>query len=147
MAKDEGRVRPSTLTDFTLVDDGLVARVRAAIIGGQVWLSPDTVREALGWELKPEGLCRGDICVPPPPGLSVGPEGVDLGELAATLRRPLALDLDERAAYLAVAASDRSAALATLEAPDFTLPDLDGRLHTLSAHRGKKVLLVAFASW
>jgi len=46
-----------------------------------------------------------------------------------------------------VAASVRARALASLEAPDFTLPDLDGRLHTLSNHRGKKVLLVAYASW
>ena len=45
------------------------------------------------------------------------------------------------------AASDRAAALASLEAPDFTLPDLDGRLHSLSEHRGKKVLLIAYASW
>src|SRR5204863_164307 len=59
----------------------------------------------------------------------------------------LALALDERAAYLGVAASVRARALASLEAPDFTLPDLDGRLHTLSNHRGKKVLLVAYASW
>ena len=32
-------------------------------------------------------------------------------------------------------------------APDFTLPDLEGRLHSLSEHRGKKVLLVTWASW
>jgi peroxiredoxin len=37
--------------------------------------------------------------------------------------------------------------MATLEAPDFTLPDLAGRMHTLSDHRGKKVLLIAYASW
>ena len=32
-------------------------------------------------------------------------------------------------------------------APDFTLPDLAGQIHTLSDYRGKKVLLVAYASW
>ena len=32
-------------------------------------------------------------------------------------------------------------------APDFSLPDLAGRLHTLSDYRGKKVLLIAYASW
>jgi peroxiredoxin len=37
--------------------------------------------------------------------------------------------------------------LASLDAPDFTLPDLDGHLHSLAGHRGKKVLLVAYASW
>ena len=48
---------------------------------------------------------------------------------------------------LGAAAADRAAALRSLEAPDFTLPDRTGRLHSLSEHRGKKVLLVSWASW
>ena len=32
-------------------------------------------------------------------------------------------------------------------APDFTLPDLDGKLHSLSDYRGKKVVLMSWASW
>ncbi len=48
---------------------------------------------------------------------------------------------------LGVGAAARSRALQSLVAPDFTLPDLDGRLHALSDHRGKKVLLVTWASW
>ena len=68
-------------------------------------------------------------------------------ELAARGDRPLAVDREERVACLGVAAPARVAALASLEAPDFTLPDLAGRPHTLSAHRGRKVLLVAWASW
>jgi hypothetical protein len=59
----------------------------------------------------------------------------------------VAVDLDEHAAYLGISAAERAKALASLEAPDFTLPDLDGRPHSLSAQRGKKVLLVAYASW
>ena len=74
-------------------------------------------------------------------------EGVERVRRAQEAGRPVVVDLDERAAYLGVPASVRARALASLEAPDFTLPDLDGRLHTLSAQRGKKVLLVAYASW
>jgi hypothetical protein len=48
---------------------------------------------------------------------------------------------------LGQAARDRSTALASLEAPDFALPDPSGRVHRLSDHRGKKVLLVTWASW
>jgi peroxiredoxin len=44
-------------------------------------------------------------------------------------------------------ARERTAALASLEAPDFTLPDPAGRPHRLSDYRGKKVLLVTWASW
>jgi hypothetical protein len=73
--------------------------------------------------------------------------GVERATRAREAGRPVAIDLPERAAYLGVAAAKRATALVSLEAPDFTLPDLDGRPHTLSAHRGKKVLLVAYASW
>jgi peroxiredoxin len=51
------------------------------------------------------------------------------------------------AAFLGASARERSQALAAQQAPDFSLPDLDGRLHTLREHRGQKILLVAWASW
>ena len=44
-------------------------------------------------------------------------------------------------------ARERGERLASLEAPDFELPDLSGQLHRLSDQRGKKVLLIAYASW
>ena len=104
--------------------------------------------EMLDFEIKPEGLCRGPLCYPIPEGSDlVTDAGVDLEAFAALSGRPLALDADAGAAFLGTAAEDRAAALASLKAPDFTLPDLDGNLHSLSDHRGKKVLLVAFASW
>jgi len=74
-------------------------------------------------------------------------DGVARATRAETSGRPVAIDRDERAAYLGISAAERAKALASLEAPDFTLPDLDGRPHSLSAQRGKKVLLVAYASW
>ena len=74
-------------------------------------------------------------------------EGAAVAKRARASGRLVAVDLDERAAYLGVSAAERAKALASLEAPDFTLPDLDGRRHSLSEHRGKKVLLVAYASW
>ena len=74
-------------------------------------------------------------------------EGVDLAKRAEAGGRPVAVDLEERAAYLGVSAPERARPLAALEAPDFTLPALDGRLHSLAEHRGKKVFLVAYASW
>ncbi len=133
---------------FTIIDSGRPVDVPARVDGERVWLSPEAVRESLGWELKPEGLCRGAVCIPLSAGSSpVGDGGVDLAGLAAILRRPIALDLSERAAYLGAPAHERSEALASLDAPDFTLPDLDGRPHSLVAYRGKKVLLIAYASW
>lgn len=133
---------------FTIIDNGRPVKVPARIIDGTVRLSAQALATALGWELTPEGLCGNGVCIPVPPGSSlVSGDGIDLAELAAILDRPIAVDPAERAAYLGRAAHERCEALASLQAPDFALPDLDGRLHTLSDHRGKKVLLVAYASW
>ena len=79
-------------------------------------------------------------------GVSTVPAAT-IDALAAAGDRPLAVDRDESVAYLGVAAAARAAQLGSLHAPDFSLPDLQGRRHSLSEHRGKKVLLVAYASW
>jgi len=136
------------MTAFTILDEQASLEVEARVENGAVRIAPDTLRAALGWELRPEGLCRGDVCVPVrDPAALADASGISLAGFAAALGRPLALDADEHAAALGTPAASRGAALASLEAPDFTLPDLEGRLHSLSDHRGKKVLLIAYASW
>ena len=133
---------------FTVIDGGRETEVSARVDGPRVSLSAEALRSALGWEVHEGTLCNDSMCVPLPAGSRLGEGGAfDLVEVAATLDRPLALDVEEQAAYLGASAGERAQALASLIAPDFTLPDLDGRPHTLSAHRGKKVFLVAWASW
>ena len=133
---------------FTVIDGGRETEVSARVDGPRVSLSAEALRSALGWEVHEGTLCNDSMCVPLPAGSRLGEGGAfDLVEVAATIDRPLALDVDEQAAYLGASAGERAQALASLIAPDLTLPDLDGRPHTLSAHRGKKVFLVAWASW
>lgn len=133
---------------FTVIDADAGALPQARETSAEA--TGDGVRvpvEALGYELKPEGLCKGPICHPIPAG-HAGADGlIGLADLAAITGRPVAVDAEAGAAFVGIAAGDRQAELASLEAPDFTLPDLDGKLHSLSDHRGKKVLLVAYASW
>ena len=133
---------------LTIIDAGRAVEVDARREGGRVLLSPEALREALGWELHEGTLCNDAMCVPLPAGSSLASAGpLDLAEVAGILERPLALDADENAAYLGASARERADTLASLIAPDFTLPDLAGRPHTLAEHRGKKVLLVVWASW
>ena len=72
---------------------------------------------------------------------------IDLTALAELLGHPLAFDLEESVAALGTPLADRTRLLESLEAPDFTLPDIDDKPHSLSDHRGKKVMLIAYASW
>jgi hypothetical protein len=133
---------------FILLDDGRPVSLPARVDGERVLLAPEAVERALGWSLTPGGLCGPGLCVPVPPGSALaGPGGLDLAELARLLDRPLALDPAERAAYLGAGAAERAAALGSLSAPDVTLPDLEGRPHALKDYRGRKLLLVAWASW
>jgi hypothetical protein len=96
----------------------------------------------IGWERKPEGLCRGDVCVP-----VAADRTLDLPEIARLLGRPVALDTEQRVAAIAASAGERADALRSGLAPDFELPDVDGALHRLSDHRGRKVVLYAYGSW
>lgn len=124
----------------------------AAAEGENLWLSLEALRTTTGWELKPQGACLGDVCVPIPSGregefVRAGGSQFNLAALARLLNQPVVHDDTHNVWFFGEAASTRSAALLSLQAPDFTLPDLDGRMHSLSDHRGKKVLLVSWASW
>jgi len=115
-----------------------------------LWLSARAAEEATGWVVKPEGLCKGEMCVPLPAGREqefVHGSRVNLAALWQLLDQPLAHSDRGDVWVLAESAQRRADALRSLEAPDFTLPDDTGRLHSLSDYRGKKVLLVTWASW
>jgi hypothetical protein len=133
---------------FVLIDEGRPVEVDARLSGGRVRLSAGAVTAALGWEVTAEGLCRDGMCLPVDPDAPLASDdGIDLAALAAALDRPVALDAGEGAAYLGVSAAERARPLRSLWAPDFTLGDLDGRMHALSAQRGRKVVLALWASW
>ena len=136
------------LGTLTLLDEDSPLQVPAVVDTDGVRLSPDVVQRSLGWRLEAVGLCRGDTCVPvrPEHGL-LRDDGVDLRTLASLLERPLALDAYERIACMGASAAERGHRLRSLDAPEFTLPDLGGHPHSLAEHRGRKVLLLAWASW
>ena len=106
-----------------------------------LWLTGPDAERAIGWTLKPEGMCQADLCVPTP----VRDGRVDVAAFWSSLGRPVAQAGDVWA--LGAGAEQRNDALAGLMAPDFTLPDVEGVPHTLSALRGKKVFLCTWASW
>jgi hypothetical protein len=122
----------------------------ARVAGEALWLSSADVRRATGWELKPQGLCREDVCVAVPRGREGELVRGGLVDIAAFWRHaghPVVRDDSGEVWVLGTGARERARALRSLSAPDFTLPDLEGRRHSLSDHRGRKVLLVTWASW
>ncbi len=105
-------------------------------------VTDDDLARVTGWRLKPEGLCREDRCVP---FIARDAHAVSLEAVATALGSPLVHDA--RHGLWALGAESGGHALATATAPDLELPDADGRSFRLTSLRGRKVLLVAWASW
>ena len=96
-----------------------------------------------GWTFTPEGTCKGEVCVP----LSDPPDDtLDLASIADQMG--LALVHDQAEGLWAIGPEALAGrALATAEAPNLTLPDLDGESFELASLRGTKVLLLAWSPY
>jgi hypothetical protein len=133
---------------FHILQESGPVEVTATVEDGRVIVSPEALKAATGWTLKPQGFCLDESCYPlPRDGSPVTERGVDLEAFARLTGQPLAMNAAEGVAAFTAPAAARAEALQSLEAPDFTLPDLGGNPHSLSDYRGKKILLAAFASW
>lgn len=98
-----------------------------------------------GWDPKPEGLCRGEVCVPAP-GARRDDGTVDVEAAAARLGMPLVHD-DEHGVWALGPGTTTGKVLSTAAAPDPELIDRQGEPFRLSSLRGRKVVLVAWASY
>lgn len=106
-------------------------------------VTPAEFEAGTGWALKPEGACKGELCVPlrEPVG-----ERADVRALAEALGMPIVEDADH--GVLALGPETLGGrALATAECPDLELPDLDGNAFRLSSLKGRKILLYAWAPY
>ncbi len=106
----------------------------------------------IGWALRPEGMCRSEVCVPVPPDREeelLGARGdvVNVATLAELCGQPVVHDDEHHVWVVGLSAGTHDADAAPGLAADFSLPDLDGVMHRLSDYRGRKVLLVSWASW
>ena len=71
----------------------------------------------------------------------------NVSEFARLIHQPGAYDEAQSVWYFGLRPDERDGFISSLEAPDFTLPDSGLRMRSLSEFRGKKVLLVTWASW
>jgi peroxiredoxin len=101
-------------------------------------VSPTDFARSTGWSIKPQGACKGDACVPLPPG--------DLDVHVLSERLGMAL-VEDRGLIALGPEVVSGRALTTAAAPDLVLPDVDGKPFALSSLRGQKVVLVTWASW
>ncbi|MFM2071031.1 MAG: hypothetical protein RLZZ623_1294 [Actinomycetota bacterium] len=99
---------------------------------------------ATGWKIKPEGACKGDVCVPLDRSAGAG-----FDVFATADRLGMAIVADTDAGLWSIGpASLGGRSLTTAEAPELSLPDvLTGEDVALSSFRGKKVVLASWAPY
>lgn len=133
----------------TIITEAGAAEIPGASIqGGTVLVPTESLEQAIGWKLQPEGLCRGDVCVPTHSRPDVHVDGrVDLGAVAELMSRPFVLDGDGDAAVFGESATARAQQIAAMHVDDFELRDVFGDPFRWSSLGRKKKVLVAWASW
>jgi AhpC/TSA family len=119
----------------------------------QLWITTADLKRSTHFEVKPQGVCREELCFPLPKGRKEEfvrghkpHELFNLTAFAKLVHQPVAHQAQPAVWYFGLR-SDQQQKLSSLEAPDFTLPDINGKPHSLSQFRGKKVFLVTWASW
>src|SRR5690348_10048451 len=114
------------------------------MISETLFVTPDQLKRRTGWEIKPQGACKDEICIPLSSPVTTSDDLVDLRKLAKKLNMPLIHD--KAAGLWCLGPEAGGKALTSSTAPDFELPDLQGKPFRLCSLRGKKVLLVVWAS-
>jgi hypothetical protein len=114
------------------------------LILDRVDLTPAELERQIGWQLRPEGLCKDDRCVPFPAAASIDGH-IDVRAVAERLGMPLVHD--DKYDLWALGPESGGRVLESAEFPSIVLVDVDGRPFDLASLRGEKVLIAAWASW
>jgi hypothetical protein len=138
-----------------VIYDGVATEVAVAPNPSpDLWITTNDLTRATRFVIKPQGVCRDELCFPLPKSRKAefvlkkgGTTWFNLSEFAKLIRQPVVADQKNGVWYFGARDAEQNGYLTSLAAPNFTLPDLNGRMHSLIDFRGKKVLLVTWASW
>ncbi len=119
-----------------------------------LWVSPEDLTRINGFVLKPEGACLDEICMVAREdvdgGLVINRDGkkwFNVTELARKLQQAFVHDADTGVWSFGEIPVTRKSFLEAGMAPDFALKDRKGNVVRLSDFRGKKVMIITWASW
>jgi hypothetical protein len=108
-------------------------------------MTADELHELSGWEVKPEGACKAEQCIPLPASVRRADGRIDVVGFADRLGMPMAHD--ERHGLWAFGPRAGGKVLESATFPDLVLSDFDGHAYDFAGARGRKVLMIAWASW
>jgi hypothetical protein len=117
------------------------------VILTELTADPAAFAARTGWDIKPQGACKAEVCVPLPDTTWTADGRLDVRVIADRLGMPLVADDAHGVWALGPESTVTGRALTTARDVDLELPDIDGNPFRLSSLRGQKVLLVSWASW
>ncbi len=137
----------------TILAGGKSLTIDSPVVEGEdLWVPLEHVATITGFELKPQGLCAGDTCVPLPADGSwtrqnEGTQLFGVTRFARHVDQAYAVDAEHNVWSFTAVPQAATLPLLAGQAPDFALADREGKPVRLSDFRGKKVLLWTWASW
>ncbi|MBM3762561.1 MAG: redoxin domain-containing protein [Acidobacteria bacterium] len=127
-----------------LSDDHEIALNNTRVESTELWIQSKDLPAINGFEVKPQGACRGDVCIPLNKSLRNG-STINLTAFATKLQQAQVREGDLWS--FGPISLLRASYLESRQAPDFSVKDRKGTQVQLKDFRGRKVLLLTWASW
>jgi hypothetical protein len=141
---------PASSAVTVLYDDRSVALERIGPnqkgASDALWIRQRDLPRVNGFVLKPQGACRADLCIPIPKDMVRG-DSFNLTAFAKKAGQPVVAEPGARVWSFGEMQALGGGLASSRVAPDFEVPDRLGRPVHLAGFRGKKALVVTWASW
>ncbi len=118
--------------------------------GDSLLINPEDLNRINGFELKPQGACYKDMCIPISDSLLVtknGKQWFDLTAFADLLQQPVVSDIEARVWSFGEIPAKRESMMVDAMAPDIEVTDRTGKVIRMADLKGKKALIVTWSSW
>ena len=135
---------PATTTATVLFGENAVALDKVRTDAQNLWVLKQDLPRVNEFEVKPEGACRAGVCIPLSKNLKNG-EWFNLTGFARKIGETVVSD--QNVYSFGEIPVLRGSFYNSRMAPDFAVPDRQGRVVHLSDFRGKKALVITWASW
>jgi hypothetical protein len=145
---EETPIHPQGST--TVLYQGNIITLAETGNGEGLLIKPEDLSRINGFELKPEGACYENICIPVNNELLIEQDGrtwFDLTAFAKLMDQPYVADKDTNVWSFAEIPAKRESMMVDAQAPDFELTDRQGNVIRMADFKGKKALIVTWSSW
>ncbi len=135
---------------ITVLYQGKTVTLSETAKGDGLLIRPADLPRVNGFELKPEGVCFKDLCIPMKDHLLVerdGKQWFDLAAFADLLEQPYVADKASGVWSFAEIPAKREGMMVNAMAPDFEVIDRQGNVIRMADFKGKKALVVTWSSW